>query len=783
MVTLLSLGLALNLVQTPIHGLSEVPFTDVKIEDAFWAPRQKTNRLISIPHTFEQCEKTGRMRNFDLAAKGAKSGYEGYVFNDSDVYKCLEAAAYALDEQNDPALDRRVDSIIARIAAAQQPDGYLNTYYIINGLDKRFTNLADNHELYCAGHLFEAAAAHYRATGKKNLLNVATKFADLLCATFGDGPGKRMGYPGHPEIEQALFKLWRVTGQQRYFDLSAFFLNNRGIRFFADEKHIPKDRFDGTYWQDDVPLRDHKEIKGHAVRAAYLLSGAADYARYSGDQTLKPMLGKVWRNTAFKRMFVTGGIGPSGSNEGFTVDYDLPTHSAYQETCASVAMAMWNHRMGLLEADATYWDYVERSLYNGFLAGVSLEGTHFYYTNPLASRGGHHRSEWFGCACCPPNVTRTIASIGSYMYAKSSDALYVNLFANGSVSTDLSPGNRISAKVVTTYPWGGTILLVPTAKGRTPGLNVRVPSWATGWQAQMNGKRLQPKVRNGYIELGRAWKNGDKFTITFPMSVQRVSANPNAKDVSGMFALQRGPLLYCLEGVDNPVDFDKIYMPLDAALAPKSEPILGGVTVLQGNARMAPESSWRGKLYQNLQAPKQVPIKAIPYYAWDNRKAGAMAVWLRGAPPVEVPGGPERNARVTLSFTSGNADPSAINDGKEIAGSNKHPGQLCHFWPHKGTSEWVQYTFSEAENVNGVELYWFDDTGFGECRPPAEWHIEVQDGASWKPIASDGYSKDLDRWIKVSFPVVKTKAIRLVMKLQPRWSVGVHEWRVLTQDD
>lgn len=762
--------------------LTEVPFTEVKIQDAFWAPRQKTNRLVSIPHTFAECEKTGRMSNFDLAAKGAKRGYQGYVFNDSDVYKCLEAAAFALEERNDPALDKQVDGIIARVAAAQQPDGYLNTYYIINEPNRRFTNLADNHELYCAGHMFEAAVAHYRATGKKNLLNVATKFADLLCNTFGEGPGKRPGYCGHPEIEQALFKLWKATGQQRYYDLAAYFLNTRGSRFFAEEKRIPKDRFDGTYWQDDVPLREHKEIKGHAVRAAYLMSGAADLARFSGDATLLPMLDKVWRNTAYKRMFVTGGIGPSGSNEGFTVDYDLPTFSAYQETCASVAMAMWNHRMGLLEGDARYWDYVERSLYNGFLAGVSLEGTHFYYVNPLASRGNHHRQEWFGCACCPPNVTRTLASLGNYVYAKSDDSLYVNLYVSGGVKTKVG-ASTVELSVKTDYPWDGKVTLVPKVAGKPVNLRLRMPGWATSASLTWNGKPFKAPVANGYVVLGANWKSGDTFTVSFSMPVLRVLANPAAKDVAGMFALQRGPLIYCLEGVDNSIDFERVFLPMESSLTPKRESVLGGIMSLSGTAREMPATDWRRKLYHPLSEPKPVSIKAVPYYAWDNRKAGQMTVWLRSAPPAEIAGGLERHAKVTLSFTGGSADPSAINDGKEVTASSKHPGQLCHFWPHKGTTEWIQYTFPQTEPVNGVEVYWFDDTGFGECRPPAEWHIEYLEGASWKRIESDGYSKTLDKWIRVAFPSVTAKAMRLVMKLQPNWSVGLHEWRVLQPDE
>ncbi|MBX7133701.1 MAG: glycoside hydrolase family 127 protein [Fimbriimonadaceae bacterium] len=781
-----SLLLAMALIpaqETPIVNLQQVPFTEVKITDKFWAPRQKTNREVSIPHTFKECETTGRLANFDLAAKGARTGFKGLIFDDSDVYKSLEAAAYALAEARDPKLEAATDKIIARVAAAQMADGYLNTWYQINAPDKRFTNLADNHELYCAGHLFEAAVAHYQATGKKTLLDVATKYADLLVRTFGDGPGKRMGYCGHPESELALMKLWKATGKQEYFDLAKFFLDNRGTRFFAEERKVPKDKFDGTYWLDDVPIREHKEIKGHAVRAAYLLSGAADLASVTGDQALRDSLDRVWRNTVFKRVFVTGGIGPSASNEGFTVDYDLPNMSAYQETCASVAMVLWNHRMGLMEGDGKYWDWVERALYNGFLSGVSLKGDRFFYVNPLASTGGHHRSEWFGCACCPPNVTRTLASLGNYVYAKSNDALYVNLFVGGSVKTKVGE-STVVLDVETDYPWDGTVVLRPRVTGPRVGINLRVPGWAQVTRLSKNGGSARAELRDGYLRIPPTYQNGDTFTFRLPLDVMRIEAHPAVKENAERLAVQRGPLIYCLEGADNPdVDLTRLFVPLESKWSLKRNAALGNIVTLHGQGFLSEPRDWRRKLYVPVEVGTSVNLTAIPYYAWDNRNPGGMEVWLRTSPPPMVPGGLEQLATVSLSYKSDICTPDAVKDGKAIEASNKHPGQLCHFWPHKGSKEWVQYSWKQPVTTSGVEVYWFDDTGFGECRPPVRWHIEAQDtDGQWRKVAEGGGLK-LDGWNALKFEPVTTSALRLILDLQPQWSVGVHEWRVMESED
>lgn len=771
----------------PRGPLRAIPFTQVRIRDRFWAPRQETNRTVSIPHSLRQLEKVGNIRDLELAASGARSGYMGPVFIDSDLYKALEAVSYALAAHPDAELEAKLDAIIAKIAAAQWPDGYLNTWYQVNAPEKRWTNLRDDHELYCAGHLFEAAAAHYQATGKRTLLDVAARFADHIDSVFGEGEGKRMGYCGHPEIELALFKLGRVTGEKRYLDLARFFIESRGSKFFATEHGIDPEKYDGGYWQDNVPIRGHRHVIGHAVRMVYLMAGATDLAAMTGDPGLIGMLDRVWRNTTERNMYVTGGIGSSAANEGFTVDYDLPNFSAYQETCASVAMVMWAHRLNLLHGDARYADAMERSLYNGVLAGVSLDGTRFFYVNPLASRGNHHRKEWYGCACCPPNVTRTLAQLGGYACAVSPGALWVNLYAAGSIETELD-GKKVALAVATDYPWDGTVRLSP--KPDSPSrfqLRLRVPGWCSGESVRVNGTPVENPVReSGYIVLDREWKSGDEVVLDLPMPVRRIAAHPHVKENTGRLAIQRGPLVYCLEGVDHEAEVHRIALAPDAPLTPEHRPdLLGGVVVLKGEGTVdAGKTDWTRRLYAPAPETTTVAVTAVPYYAWDNRAAGDMAVWIPVAPPPPASAGPEARARISMSFVSFNCQPEGIRDGIEPARSSDQPALSCHWWPHKGSEEWVQYTWPQALRLAGARIYWFDDTGRGECRVPESWRIEYRDGGQWKPVQTAGPCETaLDRWCEVEFEPVRTRALRLVVQMKPGYAAGVHEWRILESPD
>jgi hypothetical protein len=486
-------------------------------------------------------------------------------------------------------------------------------------------------------------------------------------------------------------------------------------------------------------------------------------------------------------MYITGGIGPSAHNEGFTTDYDLPNLSAYQETCASVALAQWNHRLTLLYGDAKYADVMERSLYNGVLAGVSLDGTKFFYVNPLESRGNHHRSPWFGCACCPPNVARTLASLGGYAYAVGPDSLTVNLYVQGSATTQVN-GAKVVLHVETDYPWDGKVTIRPKVEKPTRfALRLRNPGWCEGATIAINGQSTSPKVERGYFVLDMEWKTGDEVTLNLPMPVERIAANPNVKADAGQVAFQRGPIVYCLEQADNPdVPLSDLFIPATGEFTSEKKPdLLGGVVVLKGKAAVSTDPDWSGTLYQAMQTPTWKSVTAIPYFAWDNREPGAMKVWLPTAPRPVLPGGPETRAKVTMSFVNNNCQPQGINDGKEIKSSGEQPEALAHWWPHKGGTEWAQYTWPRAVALSAARVYWFDDTGRGACRLPVSWRLEYQDGDSeaWVPVKTDAtYNVVKDRFCRVTFEPIQTKAMRLVVSMQPEWAAGVHEWVVEETD-
>lgn len=607
----------------------EVPLEDVAIDGGFWGARREVNYARTLPHCLDMLERSGTIHNFELAAQGARAGYSGPVFMDSDLYKTVEAVSYSLASRSESALSHRVDAIISTIAAAQRPDGYLNTYYEVNAPDQRFTNLRDNHELYCAGHLFEAAVAHFRATHQRTLLDVATRYADLLCGTFGQG--RRAGYPGHPEIELALVKLWRATGQNRYFDLARFFVETRGTGYFAREHGTPLKEYNGVYFLDDVPIREHTEIKGHAVRAGYLMCGAVDVAAVTHDEAMLEMVRRVWLNTTRRRMYITGGIGSSASNEGFTADYDLPNSSAYQETCASVAMVMWNHRLNLLTGDAVYADYVERALYNGVLAGVSLDGTRFFYVNPLSSSGQHHREGWFGCACCPPNAARTIAGLGQYVYAVGPAEIAVNLYVQGTAALSVAE-TPVRLSVRTNYPWSGDIeVSVEPERAVSFDLLLRKPGWCPSATLQVNDAAAELNERNGYIRLARSWRPGDGVRLHLSMPVQRIQANPAVRNDVGRVALQRGPLIYCIEALDQSAALPQLSVRSHPEPAERwNEKLLDGVATVIAPGEAHAALDWSDSLYQPAGQKRDTQLHAVPYFAWDNREACPMTVWIPG---------------------------------------------------------------------------------------------------------------------------------------------------------
>ncbi|MHB1036806.1 MAG: glycoside hydrolase family 127 protein [Pirellulales bacterium] len=587
--------------QATHQKLLGVPFTDVKVADEFWAPRIKVNREKSLPHNFKWCEQTGRISNFEKAAK--KEGkFEGIYFNDSDVYKVLEGASYSLADHPDPVLDKTVDDVIAKIASAQQPDGYLNCYYTLVEPGKRWTNTRVMHELYCAGHLFEAAVAHHRATGKRTLLDVACKYADYIDATFG--PGKKHDVPGHEEIELALVKLYRLTGQERYLNLAKFFLDQRG--------NAQGHTLYGEYFQDHKPVRQQSEIVGHAVRAMYLYSGVSDVAAITGDQEFVGAMDRLWQDVVLRKMYITGGIGAKHEGEAFGAAYELPNDSAYAETCAAIGLALWNHRLNLLHADARYADVLERVLYNGFLSGVAMDGVQFFYVNPLASDGKHHRQPFYPCACCPTNVVRVLPSLAGYVYARGDDDIFVNLYVAGAGKVSLKNAS-VSLMQETRYPWDGRVrMTVSPDKAATFGLCLRIPGWCDGAKLQVNGQAVEkPEMVKGYARLLREWKAGDVIELDLPMPVRRMEAHPSVKTDGGRVALQRGPIVYCLEGVDNSGGVRGAVLARDPKLVAEHRgDLLGGVTVVKGAAKNG------------------TTLVAVPYYAWDHRAAGEMAVWV-----------------------------------------------------------------------------------------------------------------------------------------------------------
>jgi DUF1680 family protein len=780
------------------YPVQPVPFTAVHFTDAFWLPRIEVNRTVTIPFAFEKCEETKRVYHFERAGavlRGetlADKAPPGYPFDDSDLYKVIEGAAYTLRVKPDPKLEAYLDGLIAKIAAAQEKDGYLYTTRTIApenphrwaGKERWVLEKVDSHELYNLGHLYEAAVAHYQATGKRTLLDVALRTADLLDRTFG--PGKRSIWPGHQITEMGLVKLYRVTGDARYLKLARFLLDERGP--------------DGTegagrkYNQSHQRVVEQSEGVGHAVRATYMYSGMADVAALTGDRGYVDAMDRIWKNVVDRKLYLTGGIGSTSSGEAFGIDFELPNMSAYNETCAAIGMDFWNHRLFLLHADAKYVDVMERTLYNGLLSGVSLDGRSFFYPNPLESAGQHQRSPWFGVACCPGNVTRFLASVPGYVYAQKDDTLYVNLFVASTAEVAMKGGRKLTLVQETRYPWDGGVRLTvkPDQAGRFA-VNVRVPGWARGEAVpgglyhfadtsdakvalKVNGQAVPIALEKGYARIDRSWGEADVVELLLPMPVRRVAASPLVEADQGRVALQRGPLVYAAEWPDNPgAKVRNLLLADDAPLATEFRPaLLNGVQVVTAKATaLATEPG--GGVSRRTQE-----LTAIPYYAWANRGAGEMTVFIpnreTSARPDPLPTTASR-AKVASSRAGHNG--SALNDQNEPRSSRDSSSGFFHWWPEKGSTEWVEYAFEAEARVSGVDVYWLDDTGSGECRVPVSWRVLYKDGGQWKPVAASGaYGVEKDRYNSVSFEPVTTSGLRLEVVLQPEWSAGVQEWRV-----
>ncbi|OFW21096.1 MAG: six-hairpin glycosidase [Acidobacteria bacterium RIFCSPLOWO2_12_FULL_66_21] len=818
--------------QSAVHDypVQPVPFTSVHLADVFWAPRIETNRTATIPAAFQQCELTGRVDLFVRAAKALRGEEHdlkapGYPFDDTDVYKVIEGASYALAVDPDPKLDAYVDGLIAKVVAAQEPDGYIYTTRTINPKEPHPWSRPgrwagerdDSHELYNMGHLIEAAVAHNISTGKTNLLTVATKAADLLVATFG--PGKRSIWPGHQITEMALVRLYRLTGKEEYLSLAKFMLDERGPTTPPSGERVNPRGLD--YNQAQAKVIEQSEPVGHAVRAMYMYSGMADVAALTGDQKMRAAGLRIWDNLIKSKMYLTGGIGAAGGHEGFGDPYELPNMQAYNETCASVGMDYWNQRLFLLEGDAKFVDVLERTLFNGLISGVSLDGKTFFYPNPLESIGQHARQEWFGVACCPGNITRFMASVPGYIYAvrpgPGGGALYVNLYAGGTADIDM-PGGKVKVVQDTRYPWDGAVKLTVTpATPREFTINLRIPGWArnepvpsdlyrfmdkvtTPATLKVNGRQVIDQLMSkGYVGATRTWKAGDVIELNLPMPVRRVVANPQVVADRDRVALQRGPILYAAEWPDNPNGkVRNVVLPDTATLTSEFRPdLLRGVQVVRGTA-FGLSLDAQGKIVK-----AQQPFMAIPYATWANRGRGQMAVWLARTDAAAYPT-PYPTVATTSKVTTSRSSktPQNIVDGEEPRSSSDSTSYF-DWWPRNGCKpgetagppapaqpgaaqrrgcsdgEWVEMTFAQPARVSQAEVYWFDDTGRGGVRVPTSWRLLYKEGDAWKPVETAApFGTAKDAWNKVTFSPVTAAALRIELKMQPGVSAGVQEWKV-----
>ena len=773
---------------TADYPYQPVPLNQVSIREGFWLPRFETNRLVTVWADFRKSEETGRIANFARAGKLEDGPFRGIPFDDSDVFKIVEGAAYTLTTHPDPTLDAYLDALIAKMAAAQEPDGYLYTARTLgftNGMTgkERWSNLASSHELYNIGHLYEAAAAHFAVTGKRTLLDVACKSADLIDKTFGPAPDQLKGVPGHQEIEIGLCKLYRATGDARYLNLAKFFIDMRG-------RSDLRGKVFGPYCQDHVPVVQQTEAVGHAVRAGYLYAGMADVAALTGDRALMAAIDALWENVVAKKMHLTGGIGARHQGEAFGDNYELPNETAYLETCAAIANALWNQRMFLLHGDAKYIDVLERVIYNGFLSGISIRGDEFFYPNPLASRGGYARSKWFGCSCCPVNVVRFIPQIGPFTYAQRDASVYVNLFV-ASRATLKTPAGAVTLIQTTDYPWNGNVRIevTPDKERLSFPLKIRIPGWATGTpvpsdlyaqtepgsltdvSVAVNGQSVPITLDRGYLTLGREWRAGDTVTLALAMPVRRIRCHQTATANHGRLAVERGPLVYCAEAADNGGRVLNLTLAPDAAFREGTVDVLGHrLVALTADAR-AVSADLRGR-----RSSRPTAATLIPYFAWCHRGAGEMQVWI---PTGDEHAEPASDLAFTASHCHEADSLTALHDGFLPKNSGDHDIPRMTWWPRKGTAEWVHVDLKKTEKVTGCSVYWFDDTGRGGCRLPASWTVQISDGQEGWTDVPGTYPVAKDKLCEARFATpVSARALRLRAVLQPGFSGGVLEWRL-----
>lgn len=775
------------------HGypIDPVPFTSVKVTDHFWGQRLNASRDVTIPLAFSKCEETGRYDNFVKAAHPSEE-YKvgGLAFDDTDVYKTIEGASYLLQIYPNKKLEKYIDSVLVIVAAAQEPDGYLYTSRTMNPKhphewagSKRWEKVEDlSHEFYNLGHMVEGAIAHYQATGKKNFLDIAIKYADCVCREIGDKPGQTVAVPGHQIAEMALAKLYLVTGNQKYLDQAKFFLDKRGYTSRTDE-----------YSQAHKPVIDQDEAVGHAVRAAYMYSGMADVAALTGDKSYLNAIDKIWDNIVNKKLYITGGIGATGHGEAFGKNYELPNMSAYCETCAAIGNVYMNYRLFLLHGESKYYDVLERSLYNGLISGVSLDGGGFFYPNPLESIGQHQRQPWFGCACCPSNICRFIPSLPGYIYAVKDNDVYVNLFMSNASELKVA-GKKISLTQTTNYPWEGQVKVDITKAANQPfNLKIRIPGWVKNevvpgdlytyndgkrlnYSVKVNGQEVASELKDGYFTIDRKWKKGDRVEVDFGMEARTVKANSKVEADQGRIAVERGPIVYCAEWPDNSFDVLSVFMNREPKFEVVSKPdLLYGINELKTDAQILGYDD-KGRL-----TASDVKLTLIPYYAWAHRGAGAMAVWLpnelRASRPT-MPATLASESKVDASHLVKSI--SAINDRLVPKDEEDRSVPYYHWWPKQGTTEWISYEFPSANTVSRATVYWYDDAPWGGCRVPKAWTVYYKDASgNWQPVANpDNYGVKKGIANEVNFTPVKTTAVKLEIVQPDKYSTGLFEWEV-----
>ena len=794
------------------YPVNQVSFTQVKVKpNTFWGQRMEAARTVTIPLAFSKCESEHRYDNFTMAAytlkhpghEGLKtdkwdvSKFMGFSFDDTDVYKTIEDASYVLSLADNKVLKHYIDSVLDIVGAAQEPDGYLYTARTINPAkphqwagEKRWVKEEDlSHELYNLGHMVDAACAHYQATGSRKFLDIARRYADCVCREVGAGSGQACVVPGHQIAEMALARLYLITGEKKYLDEAKFLLDYRG------KTHIKN-----SYSQSHKPVVEQDEAVGHAVRATYMYAGMADVAALTGDTAYIHAIDRIWQNIVEKKMYITGGIGSTSNGEAFGANYELPNMSAYCETCAAIGNVYVNHRLFLLHGEAKYYDVVERALYNGLISGMSLDGGRFFYPNPLASMGQHQRQAWFGCACCPSNISRFIPSLPGYVYAVKDRNVYVNLFLANEATVRVG-GKKIVLEQATDYPWNGDIAIkVKENKAGQYTLKVRIPGWAKGevtpgrlyefadnlrpgYTVMLNGQPLTKSGEtpqagdDGYVNITRKWKKGDVVTLHFDMPARVVKASEKVKADRGMVAVQRGPLVYCAEWCDNKgTDIMATLMNQQPTFAEGKTTIANcQVTTLTTQAQQLRFDD-HGKLLAT-----DASLTLIPYYAWCHRGSGNMRVWLSKDLSSTTPSQPATLASQSKVTASAKIPAlTSLNDRLLPADENDRSVPYTHWRPKKGTTEWVAYEFSQPAKVQSATVYWFDDAPWGGIRVPQSWRLYYKDGnGNWQPVKNpDHYATEKGRACTVQFDAVRTSGMKLELTQPANYSSGIYEWSV-----